>query len=229
MNTPTSQSEAVPEPAGQSRYRAWTGLFSRRLQVKTRAVRDLAAAERALLEVRQDTARFEDARRATPAPVAGKDQAGKRWPVAKIAGAVLISLLVFGGTLVMAAVAIGMQIGFFTARLPEPVQTVELPVLHVLLKIPSYAPISLEAGAWLLTLMVLMLVMCRLRYGRWHRSMLYIASSVAVINGWHTGRITNDPSTASHSVRYRSSARGSCTSTCSSYDNSSPATPSPKR
>jgi hypothetical protein len=162
-------------------------------------VRELAAAERQLLEVRQDIARFENTRRAMPAPIQenadGREHESKRWSVAKIVGAVVISVLVLAGTLVMAAVAIGMQIGFFTARLPESLQTVELPVLHVQLRIPSYAPVSLEAGAWLLTLMVLMLVMCRLRYGRWHRSMLYIASSVAVVNGWHTGRITDDVST----------------------------------
>lgn len=187
------------EPVRPPKRRAFTGWSQRRVRAKARAVRELAAAERDLLEVRQDTARFEDARHAMSAPVtadgATEGRGPKRWPVAKIVGAVVISLLVLGGTLVMAAVAIGMQIGFFTERLPESVQTVELPVLHVQLRIPSYAPVSLEAGAWLLTLMVLMLVMCRLRYGRWHRSMLYIASSVAVVNGWHTGRITNDLST----------------------------------
>ncbi|GAB3901550.1 hypothetical protein ACFQ1S_05930 [Kibdelosporangium lantanae] len=187
-------------PDNQPKRRAWISVSRRRrLITHAQAVRELATAERDLLDVRQDTARFEDAQRAMAAPVTenanGNEREPKRWPIAKILGTIVISLLVLAGTLIMAAVAIGMQIGFFTARLPESVQTVELPVLHVPLRIPSYAPVSLEAGAWLLTLMVLMLVMCRLRYGRWHRSMLYIASSVAVVNGWHTGRITHDLST----------------------------------
>jgi hypothetical protein len=189
----------TPEPVKPTSRRTWTGRSQRRVSAQARAVQELAAAERALLEARQDTARFEDTRRAMSTSdtnnAAENKHQPKRWPIAKIIGAVVISLLVLAGTLIMAAVAIGMQIGFFTERLPESVQTVQLPILHVQLRIPSYAPISLEAGAWLLTLMVLMLVMCRLRYGRWHRSMLYIASSVAIINGWHTGRITNDLST----------------------------------
>jgi hypothetical protein len=189
----------TPEPARPPKPRVLTGWSQRRVSAQAHAVWELAAAERDLLEARQDTARFDDARRAMSTPdtdnAAENERQPKRWPVAKTIGAVVISLLVLAGTLIMAAVAIGMQIGFFTERLPESVQTVQLPILHVQLRIPSDAPISLEAGAWFLTLMVLMLVMCRLPYGRWHRSMLYMASSVAVINGWHTGRITNDLST----------------------------------
>jgi hypothetical protein len=57
--------------------------------------------------VRQDTARFDDAQRALSAPgtgnPTGNEREPKRLPVAKIAGAVVISLLVLGGTLIIAA------------------------------------------------------------------------------------------------------------------------------
>src|SRR4051812_18670322 len=121
----------TPAPVEPSTRRALNRWSRRRVHATARAMQELATAERDLLQVRRDTAQFDTEQRATIGPatadVAENERGPKRWPVAKIIGAVVISALVLGGTLIMAAVAIGMQIGFFTARLPESVQTVELP------------------------------------------------------------------------------------------------------
>jgi hypothetical protein len=140
----------TPELVKPPKRRVSTGWSQRRVSAQARALQELAAAERALLDARQDTAQFDDARRAMSTPdtdnAAENERQPKNWPVAKIIGAVVISLLVLAGTLIMAAVAIGMQIGFLTERLPEPVQTVHLPILHVQLRIPATHPSHWRPG-----------------------------------------------------------------------------------
>ena len=108
----------------------------------------------------------------------------------RLVAAIVVTLLVFVGTMSMALVAISVQTGYFRAGLPSQIQRVELLLIGRTVEVATYAPLALEVGQWLLTLMVVVLVFCRLPYARWHRAMWTIGLSVAVVNGWHIYEIT---------------------------------------
>jgi hypothetical protein len=167
---------------------------ARRRDEEAAAVERLAASTERLAMA--EWSRREVWRDPTPEAVAPQEETEpvKTWTGGKVLAVLVISVLTLAATLTMALVAISVQTGFFLASLPPELQNVSLLLLNADIPTYKFAPLALEAGAWLLTAMVVVLVICRRPYRRWHRAMWYIGVTVALINGWHTAALAHSPS-----------------------------------
>lgn len=194
---------AAPRPPGaqpggvRAWWRARAAKPAAATEKLTSATNGLAEAEGRLLAVRRATAAFRQEQQALTNPAVRAmsgderpDSGGPRWTPWKIVAASLITVLVFAGAATMGLVAISVQTGFFTAKLPPELRLIDLLLLERPIVLAQFAPLALETSAWLLTLMVVVLVVYRLPYGRWHRAMWYLGCSVAVINGIHTAEMS---------------------------------------
>lgn len=191
---------APPEATAHGVRAWWRGRTTRRAAARERlaaATNGLAEAEGRLLTVLRATAAFRQeqqtsARRTARAAAAGNEPHpdSPRWTPWKIVAASLITVLVFAGAATMGLVAISVQTGFFRAKLPPELQLIDLLLLERPIVLAQFAPLALETSAWLLTLMVVVLVVYRRPYGRWHRAMWYLGCSVAVVNAVHTSEMS---------------------------------------
>ena len=66
----------------------------------------------------------------------------------RLVAAIVVTLLVFVGTMSMALVAISVQTGYFRAGLPSQIQRVELLLIGRTVEVATYAPLALEVGQY---------------------------------------------------------------------------------
>lgn len=157
-------------------------------------------------ELADATERLNQARRETPPPVPlpppvsapksfqrkskGEDEStaegDDKLPVSTRLLTAFTAVVVLGISLVIAAVVVATQIGFYRSALA--VQTVDLSGLGLdfALDLPTFTPIASEGVVWACTLMAVVLVLLNRPSGLWTKSMWFFSIIQATVNAWHS-------------------------------------------
>lgn len=102
-----------------------------------------------------------------------------------------VAILVLSGTLVIALVVVGTQVGFYRAKMG--VQVVDFAPLPIpAIDLPVFTPLATEGVVWMCTLMAVVLVLLNRPAGTWVRSMWLFAGIAAFVNCFRAAWMEHD-------------------------------------
>lgn len=158
--------------------------------------RELVLAERKLVH-EKDRADFDmemAARRPVAEPQPSKEPANTVRAVPWTWWRILTLVILTPGTLAfgafMAFVVIGLQVGFWQGFLPAELHHINLKLLGDLaLDMPQFIPVAVEGGAWIFTLLAVVMVLFGRDPRRYTQYMWLLSSFAAVINAVHNSAL----------------------------------------